>query len=184
MKTRLLLIPLALLLSAAVAQAQLYMFDINLDGSQEPNMPVTSGMGTGSATLQWETLEFTMDFSFSGLGANTTAAHIHRAAIGVNGPVIIPLTLMPLGASWGSGHFEGVVSEAQAWEMVNGNTYLNIHTSAYPGGEIRGQLLVSGAVPEPSTYALFGAGALLIGVAVRRFKARRGEIVGSASDIP
>ena len=182
MKTRHLLVPLGLLLTATIAHAQLYFFDINLDGSQEPNNPVTEGWGTGTATLQWSTREFTLDFSFADLGAPTVAAHIHAAPMGVNGPVIIPLTLVPLGENWGSGHFEGIISPEHAWEMISDNTYLNIHTTAYLGGEIRGQLLVGGAVPEPSTYALFGAAALLAGVAVRRFKARRGELTVSASD--
>lgn len=171
MKPRLLLVTLGLLLAATAAQAQLYYFGINLNGSQELHNPDTDGWGSGTATLEWSTREFTLDFSFGDLEAPTVAAHIHAAPAGVNGPVIIPLSLSPLGDTFGTGHFEGIITETQAWDMIAENTYLNIHTTAYPAGEIRGQLLVAGAVPEPSTYALFGAAAILSAVVVRRFKA-------------
>jgi len=93
---------------------------------------------------------------------NTTQAHIHRAPAGVNGGIVVwlrpsapPLQLVP-------GRFDGVYAEgtitapslvgslagqplsALLDEMRAGNTYVNVHTTALPGGEIRGQIRVNG----------------------------------------
>ncbi|MFT3828415.1 MAG: CHRD domain-containing protein [Opitutaceae bacterium] len=177
MKARHITAVLALALSALAAHAQLYHFDINLDASQEPSAPASSGLGSGSATLDWPSLMFTLDFAFVNLVAPTTASHVHQAPPGVNGPVLIPLTLTPLGSTFGSGHFDSVITEAQALAILSGDTYVNVHTTAYPGGEIRGQIVAAaGPVPEPSTYALLGAGALLGGIVLRRFRAQRATV--------
>lgn len=70
-----------------------------------------------------------------------TASHIHRGAAGVNGPVVAPLFT-------GSGTFDAAnpisgtvpLNTAMILEMLAGNTYVNVHTSANPSGEIRGQV--------------------------------------------
>ena len=60
-----------------------------------------------------------------------------------------------------------------AWQafvagLTGGKAYYNIHTSTYPGGEIRGNLTASSAVPEPESWALIIAGFGLTGVVMRR----------------
>lgn len=71
-------------------------------------------------------------------GIDATAAHIHEAPPGANGPVIVPLArssnvtfTVPAGAR---------LTEAQMASYKAGNLYVNVHSAAYPGGELRGQL--------------------------------------------
>jgi len=68
---------------------------------------------------------------------------------------------------------QGGVPQAEAALIAgiqNGQTYFNIHTQNFPGGEIRGQLFLATAVPEPTSLALLG-GALLSLAAIRRRRA-------------
>jgi hypothetical protein len=86
------------------------------------------------AVLDTATNMVQLDYTFSGLTSAQTAAHIHQAAPGVNGPVIVPL---PNGSPV-SGLF--ALTPGQATAMAAGNTYVNVHTMMFPGGEIRGNL--------------------------------------------
>ena len=104
---------------------------------------------------------------FTNLSASVTAAHIHLAAPGVNGPVIIPLTVVgstinvttpPLSAT----------NEAA---LFAGNLYVNVHTATYPGGEIRGQLIpaiawMTSTISGPADVSTAGVlvGAMNVGV--------------------
>lgn len=146
-----------------ISWGQLVPFVITLDGVQSG----TASLGTGSAfgTIDRDNNIFTLTFSFSGLGTPATAAHIHRGAPGVNGPVIIGAPSFPL-AGPQPFFFQGSISEAVELDLLNNNTYLNIHSQQFPAGEIRGQLLI--AVPEPSTYAATGVAILAGAIYLRR----------------
>ena len=77
--------------------------------------------------------------TFAGLTTPATAAHIHGpAAPGQNAAVILPLTATA-GTS-GTITGTGTLSSANATNLLNGLTYVNVHTSTFPGGEIRGQI--------------------------------------------
>jgi hypothetical protein len=70
--------------------------------------------------------------------APATAAHIHVAPAGVNGPVVVPLAAPTSGSS--SGCADVPRELAQALVMDPENYYVNVHNAEYPGGAIRGQL--------------------------------------------
>lgn len=137
--TRLVFLTGFLALSAGVASAQNFAF--GLDALQENPPNASPASGTGLATLSGSNL--TLHVDFAGLVAPQTAAHIHAAPPGVNGSVIIPL---PNGSP-----IDGVfaLTSTQRADLLAGNLYVNVHSTNFPGGEIRGQI-----VPEPGTLGL------------------------------
>jgi hypothetical protein len=90
--------------------------------------------------------------TWSGLSSNVTAAHIHNAAAGQNGPVakdangnLIAFTVPPTPNLFGSIGVETfVLSQSDVQQLEEGNYYINIHTTNFTEGEVRGQLLRQG----------------------------------------
>ena len=150
---------------AHVSWGQLVHFRGVLDGAQSDTPSPGTGMLWGTVDLgsNW----FTLDYVFSGLLAPQTAAHVHRGAPGVNGPVVIGAPTFPLGSPI---HYETMISDQVESDLLAGMLYLNVHSTLYPRGEIRGQLM---PVPEPSTYALWGAGFLGVVTYLRRRNQKR-----------
>jgi hypothetical protein len=107
---------------------------VTLAGDQEVPPVKSAGTGTGTITIG---ADKSVSGSVTTTGIAATAAHIHEAAAGTNGPVIIPLTksgdtyAVPPGAK---------LTDAQFASFQAGKLYVNAHTAANPGGEIRGQL--------------------------------------------
>jgi hypothetical protein len=107
---------------------------VKLSGTEE--VPPVSVPGSGSGTIRVNA-DGTVSGSVTTTGVQGTMAHIHQAAKGQNGPVIIPLTksgdtyTVPAGAK---------LSEAQMKAFKEGNLYVNVHTARNKGGEVRGQL--------------------------------------------
>jgi hypothetical protein len=107
---------------------------VTLTGDQEVPSVKSAGNGTGTIIIG---ADKSVSGSVKTTGIAGTVAHIHEAATGKNGPVIIPLTkngdtyAVPAGAK---------LSDAQFASFQAGNLYVNAHTAANPGGEIRGQL--------------------------------------------
>jgi hypothetical protein len=107
---------------------------VTLTGDQE--VPSLKSAGTGSGTISVGADKM-VSGSVSTTGITGTAAHIHEAGAGKNGPVLIPLTKsgdtysVPAGTK---------LSDAQMESLKAGNLYINVHTAANPGGEIRAQL--------------------------------------------
>ena len=184
MKNRVKLIGLVvmLLLGSAVARADQLAFTATLTGAQEVPPSGSAGIGSGLVTLDTVTNLLTVNVSFAGLGSPTIASHIHCCTPpGANAIVATAVPTFPgfpLGVTTGTYLMTfdltlastynpafitahgGTVAGAQAAfiaGLTSGQTYLNIHTSQFPGGEIRGQLQ---AVPEPATLLLLTSGVI------------------------
>ncbi|CAG0929869.1 lactocepin [Thermoflexales bacterium] len=138
------------------------LYYAHLSGLNE-TPPVTTTSGTGHLDFTYDpaTNQLAYDGNVSGLSGAISAAHIHRGAAGVPGPVAVAL-------SYSGTVFSGVVTLSPSDEalLLSGGLYVNVHTAANPGGEIRGQILdhnltsiLSGANEVPPV-ASSGTGAL------------------------
>lgn len=169
------------LLAAGVSSAAPLTFAGTLAGANENPGTGSPGKGTAVVTYDPVTHMLGVDVVFSGLEGTTTASHIHCCIL-PNGNAGVATTVptfggFPLGVTSGTyistldltlaSSFNpafvtssgGTVADAEAalaTGLEGGMTYLNIHTSSFPGGEVRAFLE---PVPEPAS-ALLAATAL------------------------
>ena len=123
------------MITAGCATYNKMMGKAELSGANES--PPVSTKASGAASIK-----VADDRSVSGevtvSGMAPTAAHIHQAAAGKNGPVVIPLTKK------GADKFEvpagSKFTEAQYAAYKAGEMYVNVHSDAHKGGEVRAQL--------------------------------------------
>ena len=152
-----------------------------------------TGSGLVTVVFDGDANQLRIEADWTGLSGTTTVAHIHCCTLapgtGTVGVAVTPGTLpgFPVGTSagtyvspvldlsdpsrytasflnnFGGGTTTGAEAALLAG-MLNGSAYFNVHTSTFPGGEIRGFL---SPVPEPTTMMLLG-GAVALGVLRRR----------------
>jgi hypothetical protein len=172
--------------TAASSQALVWGFSAPIiDGFQEVPPTGSGAYGSASFTLDDQTWILTGSMTTTGLpfrtatGApNVTGAHIHAPGpVGTNGPVVFNLITNAIGGTpldlpggitlyaW-SGVLGGNTA-AILQNLINGDAYINVHSVAFPAGEIRGQIECHGVVPEPATIAALSIGALAL---IRRRK--------------
>ncbi|MCX6229932.1 MAG: CHRD domain-containing protein [Bacteroidetes bacterium] len=121
-----------------------YTFSLNMSGAQEVPPIISPAAATGWGTFNKLTNQLTIIYLNFGITASVTAAHIHKGAVGVNGPVITPIIGFPVGVFTGTIYnFNINIPPAEVTDLLSGNTYINIHSTLYPGGEVRSQLLMN-----------------------------------------
>lgn len=161
----------AILCFAAHAQAASFAFNFPLTASEQVPPNGSAGTGNCNVILDNVTGAVSVSCSFSGLSTPAIAAHIHGlAAAGINAGVI--LALMPDPATSGNITGNGMLDAAQITGMLDGLTYVNLHSEQYPGGELRGQVRdTSSSIPALSTTLLIAMFVLLLvsgGFAMRK----------------
>ena len=174
-------------------QAASFVYTAALSGAAE--IPANASAGTGFATITIDDALSTMhiQLTFSGLSGSTSAAHIHAATAAPNsGTAGVATTTptfagFPLGVSAGAydhtldltqtlsynpayltanGGTTQAAGTALFAAMAAGKSYFNLHTTSFPGGEIRG-FLNAAPVPEPAIWAMMICGFAFAGAAMR-----------------
>jgi hypothetical protein len=108
-----------------------------LDGKSQ--VPPNTSSGTGAADIDYDqaSKKLSWKLTYSGLSGPPTAAHFHGPAEpGKNAGVAVPI---PNTASGSEG--SATLTDAQAADLMAGKYYVNVHTEANKGGEIRGQVM-------------------------------------------
>ena len=126
----------AALLAASPAMAEMVKMSATLAASQE--VPPNDSAAKGSADITFDTESRKLDWTieYSGLTGDATGAHFHGpAAAGENADVAVPIEDPKSGAKGSA-----MLTEAQAADLMAGKYYVNVHTAAHAGGEIRGQV--------------------------------------------
>lgn len=131
-------IAMSVLAAAAFAgPASAEKLKATLDAKSE--VPATTSSGTGTADLDYDAASKKLSWTvtYSGLSGPATAAHFHGPAeAGKNAGVAVAIPNATSSPVKG----EATLTEAQAADLLGGKYYINIHTAANPGGEIRGQV--------------------------------------------
>ncbi len=175
-----------LALAASMSNAAIIIYSTTMSGPNEAPPNASPGIGTGTLTFDTTANTMRIQATFSGLLGNTTACHIHAATavpgVGTAGvatrlPSFIGFPLgvtsgsmddtynMGLSGSWSAAYITnngGTPASAAAAFMnavAGGRAYLNVHSSVFGGGEIRGfwQLL-----PTPGVLPLAGIAGLVV----------------------
>jgi hypothetical protein len=142
---------------AAPASAQQFTLTATLTGAGETPAPGINTGAFGSATVVVDMTARTVTYTVNvfNLPSGVTASHIHAGAVGTAGPVVV--NFAPVLNSSNDFTFSGVVQDTtfalqpnigirSADDMfqaiLGGNSYVNVHSTVNPGGEIRGQLIL------------------------------------------
>ena len=144
-----------------------------LTAAQEVPSNATTATGNGLVSFDAVTKKFTARLTLSGM--TTTAAHIHPGALGVNGPVLFPLSETAAGSGVWVSAADAVLTDAQIALLSTGGLYFNAHSTAFPGGQIRGQIglnvrfasLSAAQEVPPNASTAAGTGTLVVNPSTR-----------------
>ena len=189
----------ALGLLAAVGAAGATDYTAILTGPDESPSNTSPGIGAAKVSFDLSSHTLIVNVAFAGLEGDSTASHIHccttspgsgTAAVATELP---SFTGFPLGVTTGAYSHTFDTALTSSWNpsfvssnggtaagaeaafnagLMSGSAYLNIHSTTFPNGEIRGFLHPVSPVPEPTGLALLAAGIPVVALARRRQKAR------------
>lgn len=138
-KTALILGVLATAATWSMAQAAVVTYKANLSATSEVPPVQSAGKGAAAVNVDPTTGAASWRVEYSGLTGPAAAAHIHcGAGAGANAGVAVPLASGPNVPNPMTG--SGTMTPAQLAQLQAGQCYVNVHTAANKGGEIRGQL--------------------------------------------
>lgn len=120
-----------------------FAFSSTLSGGEEVPPTMSTGSGVGLVTVDSDGSALTA--SVVATGVVDTDAHIHLGVPGTAGPVAFPLTKAPGTTVWTT---RVPLTEPQFAALRDGNYYFNVHSPAYPDGEIRGRIVWAMPTPE------------------------------------
>ena len=139
-KTALVLSLLTAVAAWPMAHAATTAYKANLGAAAEVPPVQSAGKGAAAINVDTATKQASWRVEYSGLSGPATAAHIHcGAAAGANSGVAVALGAGPAAANPMQG--SGAMTDAQLADLQAGKCYVNIHTDANKGGELRGQLV-------------------------------------------
>lgn len=119
--------------------AHLAAFSTQMTGINQVPPIKTVATGRVDAVQDKNTNLFRWKLSYTGLSGPATAGHFHGpAAIGANAGIALPFGGVPRSPMEG----RATLTAVQAADLLAGKWYVNIHTAAHPGGEIRGQMIL------------------------------------------
>jgi hypothetical protein len=170
------------LLLAGISAGQLN-FSVTMNGASEVGPNASTATGTATLVLNEAQDRLTMSLTIVGLDLdgnqtpdflddNVVGLHIHRAPVGINGGVVFgliginndtngDLVIDPVAgtvfSAWDLNEGNGTTLANELANLLSEGLYMNVHTTAYPGGEIRGQI-----IPEPATLSLLALGAAAV----------------------
>lgn len=173
----------SLLVAASAANAVTY--SATFSGAAE--VPPNASTATGFGTLRVIGNSILVDIDFAGLGSGLADGHIHCCTLpGANAGVAIGFSGLPLGSTSGNINLLLDLTQASTFRanyitasggtvdlarqrlftaLDAGEVYYNLHTTGFPGGEIRGNLSL---VPEPASWGLMLIGFGLVGAVARK----------------
>ncbi len=131
---------LASLLMGAASLVHAGPISAQLSGASEVPANGSTAKGTLEGNFDPATRMLSWNVTYSGLTGNVTGAHFHGPAMaGSNAGVVVPFKDSMASPIKGS----ATLSPEQAADLQGGKWYVNLHTAAHPGGEIRGQVMVA-----------------------------------------
>jgi hypothetical protein len=132
---------------AGTAAADEVTYNVALSGTNEVDGGDVDGTGTAAVTINDISSKICVDISVTAIDA-PNAAHIHAAAAGINGDVVVNLDWP---ANLGKGCVSSTPEVVAAILASPANFYVNVHNAEFPGGAVRGQLAAAAAAaPDPT----------------------------------